>query len=261
MTLKLALKFLSYRIFSGHGKGHGIHSPFVFRLVTEIFRNKRDPNVVITIEKIRKKNLSDKRMIEVLDLGAGSSVMKTNRRKVSDIAKYSAVPQKYGILLASMAEEFGKQSIVEFGTSVGISTMYLASGNPGSVVYSMEGCPSIAAIAAENFSLSGLSNIRMLNGSFDELLPELTGKLTPGLVFIDGNHRKEPLLKYFESMTEISGPDTVILIDDIHTSPEMEEAWETIKQHGRVSFTVDIFRVGIIFFRQGMDHIDYIIRY
>jgi predicted O-methyltransferase YrrM len=257
-----ALKLINYLLFSHHGKGHGIHSPFVFNLISDVFRNKIDPAIVLTIENIRKKNLCDNRNIIVLDLGAGSSRMKTNSRRVSEIARYSTVPAKYGILLSNMAAEFGKPAVIEFGTSMGISTMYLASGCPEAVVYTMEGCPETATIARENFKEAGLSNIKLLQGSFDDLLPGIRGKnINPGLVFIDGNHREEPLVKYFSKMAEISDDKTVIIVDDIHTSSEMERAWERIKKHNNVSFTVDIFRMGMVFFRKGMNHSDYIIRY
>jgi len=262
MNLSLALKYLNYLLFSRHGKGHGIHSPFIFSIVSGVFRNKIDPDVVLTIESIRKKNLSDARTINILDLGAGSSMMKKNIRRVSEIARYSSVPVKYGVLLARMAAEFGKPAVVEFGTSLGISTMYLASGCPESVIYTMEGCQETALIARDNFNDAGLRNIKLLTGSFDSLLPEIKNlKVKPGLVFIDGNHREEPLMKYFSTMSDISGPETVIIIDDIHTSEEMESAWNRIRQHENVSFTVDIFRMGMVFLRKGISHIDYIIRY
>jgi predicted O-methyltransferase YrrM len=262
MIFSRAMKFLSYNLFSRHGKGHGIHSPFVFNLVSKVFRNKIDPGVVLTIESIRKRNISDVRTLNVLDLGAGSAKMKTSSRKVSDIARYTSVPCKYGVLLAGMAAEFGKPGIVEFGTSLGISTMYMASGCPEAVVYTMEGCPEISQLALENFTSAGLDNIRLLEGSFDDMLPGVKGMgIKPGLVFIDGNHRMEPVMSYFSTMAEISNSSTVIVIDDIHSSAEMEKAWEEIKEDGKVTFTVDIFRMGLIFFREGMDHIDYIIRY
>lgn len=255
-------KYLQYLLFSRHRKGHGIHSPYVFDLLSRVFRNKIDPDIVLTIENIRKKSTSDKRTISVLDLGAGSSKMKTSLRKVSQIAKYSAVPRKYGLLLANLAAEFGKPVIIEFGTSLGISTLYLASSCPDALVYTMEGSSSISEIAKENFSLAGIGNIRLLNGSFDELIPELKKVETkPGLVFIDGNHKKEPVLKYFSEMAEISGKGTVIILDDIHYSTEMEEAWNEIKKHENVTFTVDLYRMGLAFFREGMSRFDYVIRY
>jgi len=256
------LKLLNYLLLSRHAKGHGIHSPFIFKLVSKLFRNKIDPDVVLLIESIRKKNLSDSSTINVLDLGAGSSRMKNKTRRVSDIARYSSVPRKYGILLAGMAAEFGKPAVVEFGTSLGISSMYMASGCPEAVVYTMEGCPETARKAQENFDDAGLKNIILMNGSFDLLLTEFKNmNLQPGLVFIDGNHMEEPLMKYFNAMADISTSDSVVIIDDIHISEEMENAWVKIKQHENVTFTIDIFRMGLVFFREGMQHIDYTVRY
>lgn len=140
--------------------------------------------------------------------------------------------------------------------------MYMAASCPGAELITMEGCPETSGIAAENFSLSGLNNITLLTGSFDELLPGIKSKgVSPGMVFIDGNHRGEPLLNYFSQIAAISGPDTVVIIDDIHITKEMSEAWREIKRHEKVSLSVDIFRMGMVFFRKGMPRYDYIIRY
>lgn len=262
MAFYRTLKFLNYYFFSRHGRGHGIHSPFVFDLISRVFRNKTDPDIVLKIENIRKKHLSDKTLIEVLDLGSGSKANKCALRSISEIAKYSAVPMKYGILLSNLAREFGKPGIIEFGTSLGISAMYLASGSPGSPVFTMEGCPSLSAIASFNFREGGFDSIKMMTGEFEELIPELKDNAAcPGLVFIDGNHRKGPVKRYFKEMTEISRDDTVIVIDDIHLSAEMEEVWEEIKQSENVSFTIDLFRMGVVFFRKGMSRSDYVVRY
>jgi predicted O-methyltransferase YrrM len=255
-------KYLKYIILSRHRIGHGIHSPFVFDLISRVFRNKIDPDIVCSIEKVRKRLTADKRSINVSDLGSGSEILKSNRRKVSDIARTSPVPVKYGVLLSNLAEEFGEKLIIEFGTSFGISTMYMAEACTGALVYTMEGSFSISEIAKDNFKKEGIENIEVLTGSFDDVLPLILEKnIKPGLVFIDGNHRKEPLIKYFSLITEISDSKTVIVIDDINYSKEMGEAWSEIKRFEKVSLTVDINRMGIVFFREGITHQDYVIRY
>jgi predicted O-methyltransferase YrrM len=262
MNFLSAVKYLKYILLSRHSKGHGIHSPFVFDLVSRILRNKVDPEIVCSIEKVRKKMISDKRTILVNDMGSRAELLKTNFRKVSDIARYSAVPGKYGELLSKMAAEFGKPLIIEFGTSLGISTLYLASSCSDTKVYTIEGCPATVEIAKNNFKEAGLTNIEIFIGSFDEVLTGLTNTgIKPGLVFIDGNHRKEPVIKYFNLMAEISDNSTVIIIDDINYSVEMREAWKVLQHHKKVSVTIDIFRMGIVFFREGIYHNNYIIRY
>ena len=219
-------------------------------------------DVVLKIEKVRKRLTGDKRIIEVNDLGSGSGRGNIKLKKVSDIARDSAVPEKYGLLLANMAAEFGKTLILEFGTSFGISTMYMAYSSGEALLYSMEGSPAIAEIAESNFKEAGLNNIRLYVGSFSESLPGILSKeSSPGLIFIDGDHRKEPLIGYFERLADISDNNTVVIIDDINYSREMEEAWIAIRQHERVSVTIDIYRMGIVFFRKGIGRNNYIVRY
>ncbi|HLN56146.1 MAG TPA: class I SAM-dependent methyltransferase [Bacteroidales bacterium] len=261
MNFYNAIKYFQYLIHSGHNKGHGIHSPFIFDLVSRVFRNKNGREVVLRIEKIRKRLLRDRRLIEVHDLGAGGNKSNLRTRKVSEIARYSAVPAKYGVLLGNLASEFGKKPVIELGTSFGLSTMYMAASCE-STVYTIEGCSSCAGIARGNFSEAGLKNVVLLTGSFDTVLPELAAKsIKPGMVFIDGNHRKEAVLKYFSELSSISGEDTVFVFDDIYYSREMAEAWEEIISSENVSASIDIFRMGIVFLKPNITRNHYIISY
>jgi predicted O-methyltransferase YrrM len=262
MILFRAIKYLKYALFSRHWRGYGIHSPFVFDLVTRVFNRRTDQVITSTVEKIRKKMISDKRKILVQDLGSGRGLLKTESRRVSYIARCSPVTPKYGMLLSNLAAEFGKPLIIELGTSIGISTMYMAASCEDAEVYTAEGCPAIAAIARQNFKEAGLKNIKIFEGPFDEVLPAFVNMdVKPGLVFIDGNHRKEPVINYFNQAAEISGSNSVIIIDDINYSKEMSEAWDEIKLHKKISVSIDICRMGILFFKEGITHKDYIIRY
>jgi predicted O-methyltransferase YrrM len=262
MIFSRTVKYLKYMLVSRHKKGHGIHSPFIFDLVSRIFWSKVNQDVINTIERIRKKLISDKKTVVINDLGTGPVKSRIKLRKVSDIARNSPVPLKYGILLSNLANQFGKKVIIEFGTSFGISTMYMAALHPETIVFTMEGCLPIAEIAERNFEIAGLNNVKLLKGPFDDLIPYITETgLTPGLVFIDGNHRKKPCLEYFNKMTGISDNETVIIIDDIHYSEEMEDAWNEIKCSKKVTVTVDIYRMGLVFFREGITHKNYLVRY
>jgi predicted O-methyltransferase YrrM len=256
-----AAKYLEYLVFSRHSKGHGIHSPFVFDLVSKVFRNKTGGDVVCNIENIRKRLLKDKRNIVVNDLGAGRGKRKTSIRKVSDIGRNSAIPEKYGRLLSNLAGRFGNGTILELGTSLGISTMYLACAGTSFSVYTVDACGECSRIAAENFRSAGLSNIFQINGSFAEVLPSLLPGINPGFVFIDGDHRKKALADNFSLLAESLNPGSVIAIDDIHDSQEMTDAWEEIRHHGKVSATIDVFRMGIVFFMEDITPNHYVIRY
>jgi predicted O-methyltransferase YrrM len=256
------IKFLKYILLSKSRRGHGIHSPFVFDLVTRVFRNKIDPDIVSAIEKVRKRLISDRRVIEVKDYGAGSLKLQTSLRKVADIARYSSVSEKYGVLLFNMAAEFGKPYVLELGTSLGISAMYMAAANRDLMIRTVEGCPAIAEIAVENFSKAGFENVEVVTGSFDEVLSLMAGNgKKPGLIYIDGNHRKEAVMKYFNIIADVSYSGLVVIFDDINYSREMDEAWGIIKRNEKVAFTVDVYRMGIVFFRAGINHNNYIIRH
>ena len=255
-------KYLGYHLTSSHRRGHGIHSPFVFDLIQKVFRNKTAPDVVLDIEKVRKTLMRENRVIRVKDLGAGSKKMKSNLRRISDIARFSSVPSKYGRLLTNMATVFGDTGILELGTSLGLSTMYLAAGQKDGKVYTIEGCPETLSVASGNFSHCGFTGIKTMSGSFDEMIPVFAEeKIIPGIIFVDGDHRKESVIRYYEKVKQFSGENSVIILDDIHISSEMGEAWKEIKMDSSISITIDIHRFGIVFFRKGMTRTDYKIRY
>jgi predicted O-methyltransferase YrrM len=257
-----ASKYAEYLLFYRHRNGHGVHSPFIFDVVSRIFRNKIDTGVVFNVEKIRRELLSDLRVLECKDLGTGPERNKTNKRKVSDIARYSAVPRKYGLLLSNLAAEFGSPAIMELGTSLGISTMYLASATVKTTVHTVEGCPGCSSIAQTNFTSAGFSNIELATGSFETVLPSLKQSEDKwGMIYIDGNHRKDAVLNYFYDLKNICHEDTVMIIDDIYDSKGMAEAWTEIKNDVNVSATIDIFRMGIVFFKKGITRNHYKIRY
>lgn len=259
-----AKEFLRYKFFSGHSKGHGIHSPFIYDVVSRVFWNKTDEAVVSKIEKARKELERDKRLIMVNDLGAGSVKNKvaSSSRRVSDIAKYSSVPEKYGKLLSNLANEFGGAGIIELGTSLGISSMYMAASCPESKTDTIEGCMETAKLAEDTISNTGIGNIRVHHGSFENILPALLEREdAPGLVFIDGNHRKEAVLNYFNIIAENSDPMTLVVLDDIYLTPDMKDAWKMIREHSKVTVTLDIHRMGLVFFRKGINSNHFVVRY
>ncbi|MEO6539414.1 MAG: class I SAM-dependent methyltransferase [Ferruginibacter sp.] len=254
-SFQFAKKYLHYYFNASSGKGHGIHSPFVFDFIKNVLRDKKEYEYYPVIEKGRQQLLKQKGSIEVEDLGAGSSIIKTNKRVVADMAKSSLKPAKYAQLLYRMVNYYKPLTILELGTSFGITTAYLAAGNPEAKVYTIEGSPAIAGIARKTFSHIGLKNIELAEGNFNHVLPGLltkTGNIDLG--FIDGNHRKEPTLAYFAQLLNSSTPSTILVFDDIHWSAEMEEAWSIIRQHPAVTLSIDLFFVGIVFFNADINH-------
>ena len=95
-----------------------------------------------------------------------------------------------------------------------------------------------------------MKNIQLVEGNFDHTLDQVLKSTTPfDFVFIDGNHRLEPTVRYFNQILPNLHANSIVVLDDIHWSKEMEQAWETIQQHPAVSLTIDLFFIGIVFFR------------
>jgi predicted O-methyltransferase YrrM len=253
---------LRYFFFSGHRKGHGIHSPFVFDLINNVLRKEMPVKMKEEINGIRRQMQALKTTLTVNDLGSGSGSSSTVSRRLCDIARRSSVHHRYGRILYNLASACDGGNILEMGTSLGISTLYMAMGAPSSKIVSIEGCPGLAAIAEKNFSQAGMYNIEVLRGDFDRVLPVLKKDgFRASLIFVDGNHRKEAVLKYFTLLKELIGDKAVIIFDDINYSFEMNEAWKEIKRDLHVSLSIDVFQMGLIFFRKGMVKQDFVIRY
>ena len=247
----MILEYLKYYVAASNGKGHGIHSPFVYDFVTKVMNDSSRFEPYDAIERVRKRMLANNKVLTIEDFGAGSSVTKSNARKVSQIARSALKPKKFGQLLFRIANHYQPKAVIELGTSLGITTAYLASANTNTNVYTFEGARQVAAIAKENFNNLSLHNIRVIDGNFDDTLPRQLDKLTSvDLAFVDGNHRKKPTVDYFTRLLETATESSVFIFDDIHWSKEMSEAWKCIQQHSAVTLTIDLFFIGIVFFRR-----------
>jgi predicted O-methyltransferase YrrM len=196
---------------------------------------------------------NDSRVINVTDYGTAEGQSNSRRLSVKYIAKnYSSSKYKAG-LLYRLSSYFKPAHILELGTSLGIGTTALALGFPQAKISTLEGCPETASVAKENFIFNGLKNIEILTGEFGSSLQNALEKLSSvDMVYIDGNHRSEPTLEYFNSCLKKANTNTVFIFDDIHWSADMETAWDNIKQHAAVTVTVDLFTVGLAFLRAGI---------
>jgi predicted O-methyltransferase YrrM len=248
---QLALKWFRYILLASNGRGHGVHSPFVYELIREVFDDNRNYDAYGKIESLRKNLLRDERIAAVEETHGGSQARISLEKKLSQIAARSLSTRKFGRLLFRLAKHYQAGRILELGTSLGISASYLASANASSHVITLEGLPAVASIAAETFQQLNLENIVLVTGRFEETLENVLRENPPvDLVFLDGHHQKKPVLEYFEQFLEKLAPASLIIIHDIHWSHEMEEAWAIIREHPKVKMTVDIFSAGLVFFRE-----------
>lgn len=245
----IAFKYLKYWVTASNGKGHGTHSPFVYNFIEKVLNDEHGYAEFNRIEILRKEMLLSTGVIEVEDFGAGSVSRNKKQRKIADIARLAAKPRKYAQLLFKIIRYYQSTPVVELGTSLGITTAYLAEASPESEVTSLEGAVQIADIARENMDSFGIKNVRIVTGNFDHSFADsLKAAGHPGLIFFDGNHRYEPTIRYFNQALDYRKENSIFIFDDIHWSEEMEKAWKEIKNHPSVTCTIDLFFIGLVFF-------------
>ncbi|SDG23957.1 Predicted O-methyltransferase YrrM [Pedobacter terrae] len=231
---------------------HGTHSPFVYKLADEVIYDLNDKSEYKNIEEQRKKLFNDDSVITVTDLGAGSHLNKNRTKKVSQIAKNALKSPKLAKLIYRLAKNTKAKSAIELGTCLGITTAYLAKTDAQTQVVTIEGCPQTAEVARKNFQDLNLENIELHVGNFDLILPDIIAQ-QPSLdfVYIDGNHRKDATLNYFKWCLPKVTENSLLIFDDIYWSEGMKEAWAEIKNHPDVTVTIDLFWIGLVYFRKG----------
>ena len=248
-SLQLAKKFIYYYLNAKNGKGHGIHSPFVFDFVKNVLNDRKKYDCYKVIEPLRNELLNDSSIIGIEDFGAGSAVIPFKNRKVSAIAASSLKKRKFAQLLFRIVKYYHPETILELGTSFGVTTCYLACSNADSKIFTLEGSKSIGRFAEANFKKLKLKNIELIQDSFERSFPQILDKIKNiDLFFVDGNHRRNPTLAYFHEGLKKANPSSIFIFDDIHWSVEMEEAWKQIKAHSSVTLTIDLFFIGLVFF-------------
>ena len=248
------LEYLKFLLNSSNQ--HGVHSPFVFKLVTQCFYKTTTTNLWNSFLNIKQQLLDNKTIIKVTDFGSGSKVFKTNERKVSKIATVAGISNRKGKLLIRIINYFKPKNSLEFGTSVGLATSAIKVGNTNSKIITLEGCPKTCKIAQDLFDNNNFKDINIITGDFKETIPKTIENKQFDFIYFDGNHTKKSTLEYFETCLSTINNNTFWVFDDIYWSKEMKEAWSEIKNHPKVTVTVDVFHFGIVFFRieQAKEH-------
>lgn len=247
--IKFQQLFRYLRFFFWSKTKYDIHSPFVSDFITHVLEDNRYYYTFPFVIWFRKKLLKDKRVIEVIDYGAGSKVNSKKQRKVKEIARYSPVSPYIGSLLFKTIHHYQPQILVELGTSLGLSTLYQALANKGAMVYTIEGCPNTSELALETFKHLNATNVELVNATFEEGLVQLGAKTDRfDYVFIDGDHSLEGSLAYFDQIQTFLHDKSIVIFADIYWSKEMMQAWKKVKEHQKVKLSIDLFQIGILFF-------------
>ena len=250
-----------YNYWRNRVDAHGIHSPFVFDFYNTVIQKADDLNDR-AIQRIHSKLKKDHRIISVEDFGAGSKKIKGTTRKISAIAKTSAINRKYGKLLARIIERYRLGHVVELGTSLGIGSLYLSHHNSVKKLITIEGSVEIAKIAEQNLADFGAKNCEILVGKFEqhlEKIPDTIEKID--LVYIDGNHQYQATVDYFNFFVDHAHESSFLVFDDIYWSEGMQKAWAEICESPKINVSMDLFRMGIVCKRPGQAKQHFVLKY
>jgi len=256
--IRITLKFILHFLTANNTHGFGVHSPYVFHFTKFVIYNKGSYYIFSAIEKIRSSLKNDKRILNVIDFGTG----RKSNISIAEITTKSVKSAKYGQLLFRLSDYIQARNILELGTSFGLTTSYLAASSSSSRVVSLEGSQQIADVAIENFKKTDIKNIKIIVGNIDQTLSKVLAEFDfLDLIFIDANHKYQALINYFEQgLTKINS-NSIMVIDDIYWSSEMEKAWTIIKENPMVMSTIDLFELGIVFFNSDLNKKHYKMRY
>ena len=233
----------------------------MYELYTHVITEQKHYYAYDQMESLRARMLLTEEILDTTDFGTGGNGASV-RRPVRYIASRFASPRRYAQLLFRLVNRFRPHTILEVGTSLGITTGYLAMAHSGATVITLEGCPETARLAQENFKLLRLGNIQVDVGEFSQTLPAAVGRLDQiDFAYLDGNHRKETTLDYFHRIVSKVPETGVLVLDDIHWSRGMEEAWEEIKRDARVTTSIDLYQMGILFFQHGLGGQHFMLKY
>jgi predicted O-methyltransferase YrrM len=257
--VQIFFDFLVY--FFTSGNEHSVHSPFIFDFATNVLNARKNKPTYHEIELTRSRMMRSKSIVSVLPIGA-SGHKETRTESLRDVAERTSKSAKYAELLERICNYYQPQYAIEIGSSVGISTLYQASGINQGYLFSLEGNPDSVKIARHNAEKLGLGHIQFIEGMFDETLPSVVQQLPRvDYVFFDGNHTMEATLKYFETCLQKAHSGSIFIFDDIRWSDNMQRAWQKIKNHPQVTVTVDLFFMGIVFFRTEQEKQHFTLRF
>jgi len=247
-------QFIRHLFYWRHRQGHGIHSPYLFSFVHQALFNHMGLELPEALVREHRNLKRDRSPIQHSSPGPGSKTRTFGRYNAGSFIRQASVNEKYGALLFRIVSWFRPEMILELGTGLGLSAAYLSSAASQTPLHSMEGSAERVAFAQHLLKGLGADQVHLHLGDMDELLPEILSALPQRfLVFLDGNHRYEPTLRYCRSILERAEEEAILILDDIYWSKDMYRAWTEIRTWPEVRASIDLFRMGILIFRQDLD--------
>jgi len=212
-------------------KGFGVHSPFIYNLITKVIEEKTPYYFFDDIENFRKELLSRENPLNTL---------------TADETQH----KNYGALLFRLVNFFKCRNVLQIGTSTGVMSLYLALPLRNSCkCYALEERPGLTQSVrtfAENYSLT---NLHLTEGAYAENLLKLNSdNASFDFIFINTRGDSDKTNETFRLVETFIYQNTVMVIDNIRQNKAIKNIWQEIKNRSDVTLTIDLFSLGLVFF-------------
>lgn len=236
-------------------KGYGVHSPFVFNLITKVINESCSYYSFCDIELLRKQLLFRDQLIAYPGRQQRGCI---RQRTVGEIVEREAIKPKHGALLFRLTNYFKSKNILQLGPSMGLSTLYLTSYAPGLKCIALESVPEFATIARLVFEKEGKNPVDLRIGAYADLLPQALEDMgKTDFIFFNTLYEQHNNLSLFNECMKYIHEDTVFVLEGIKVSSKMRELWQNICARPDVTVTVDLYSMGIVFFNRKLHKRNY----
>lgn len=207
---------------------YSIHSPFVYDFMVKVLYDKGS-------------NRDYDLMLRVSHLVDGKRFATRSRRKQARF-------------LYRLVGYLEPETVLSFGKVSALNTSALALGNLQTKVYLEQTTEFL-----ETLSSMGVVNVNLIHPDADE--EEQLERYNTGFVLYGLEDFGEDNWNNLEDGMAQADDDTVLVFEGIHHSRRTEAAWEAIKEGEGVTLTMDLYSMGLVFFREGIEKQDFILKY
>lgn len=239
---------IHHRFKAGHHRGFGIHSPYLYRLITAVLEEKWPYYHYACVEHLRKELKTDHASID----------NDTEKRGSNRLEKTEA---RCGQLLFRLIQDAHCKTVLELGTSTGLETQYMAFANQKARCISVTTSAEIAALALEGFKKQDLKNIELHLLQNDETPEKILNELgTLDFVLFNQFSGEKECLILFEQCLLKKNKDSLFVFTNIHSNPDILNTWKIIRTHSEVQVTIDLYHLGIVIFNTALEKKKYVIQ-
>jgi len=236
-----------------HRHGHGIHSPFLFYLITEVIENNEKLPQFKSFKQLKKK------VLDLIDDPSDSSVKKIYDQfdirytKSKKLCKKIELPEKYQQIVFHLIREFKPSLIIHYGPTLGVNPAILATANLDGLVYQVNNDPPCKLISKKLLNDSGIPNIQFIP---ENSVPNINSEFVLLNCFNNPDFSQSMIQNYINQHSN----DGVLIIRGIHESNEMESMWQNTIAHQNIRVSLDLFEIGILLFRKGLQKENFILK-